>query len=300
MIPDLLGKGEKTLYIGYLARRRRKIFLERIMRTSNCLMLFLNSFCFMAILGCGNNSSTANPQPVGADIIQSYNLHIEGHAVTTSLDLPQQFTDGDWGLKQDLCQEAGFDLVPYAGQTVSSIRYSLMEKYYSANVFVLPGEPLYLWVIAKDRRSVCGYLSVREGSALIPGVFAVNDPNLWKPPAPPASADPWFGSAGNVLISGRGTDTNSNVNFIWVGFNSPDNWQGFLSLHGSIPNSGWIGGRVVVDAKNPLGFYFDPDTTFSAEITAEEMQTALFDIGQNPGQYAGRDWVVLPIAEAVR
>ena len=53
---------------------------------------------------------------------------------------------------------------------------------------------------------------------------------------------------------------------------------------------GWIGGRVVVDAENPLGFYFDPNTTVAAEITAEGEQTSLGAIKQNPTYFAGFSW----------
>lgn len=118
------------------------------------------------------------PQMVGADIIQKYNFHIESGPMTVTATLPQQFTDANWGLKEGLCQQAGYDLTPYAGQNVSLIHFNLTEKYYHPAIPGTTGEPLYLWVVAKDQTSVCGYLSVRESSGLTPGVFAVNDTNI--------------------------------------------------------------------------------------------------------------------------
>ncbi len=122
------------------------------------------------------------------------------------------------------------------------------------------------------------------------------------PPVPTLS-DPWFGTAGNVLISDRNNDKDSTLDFLWIGFNSSSNWQKFLALHSQYPNgSYWIGGRVVVDAKNPLGFYFHPDTTASAEITAEGLQTGLDAIKENPAYFAdfGCCWYVWAYVEGVR
>jgi hypothetical protein len=142
------------------------------------LILLIGFFISISIFGCGSTSSAPTSQPVGADVVQKYSFHVEGQPTTTSITLPQQLTDANWGLKEGLCQQAGYDLTPYAGQNVTLIQFNLTEKYYHPAIPGTTGEPLYLWVVAKDQTSVCGYLSVREGSGLIPGVFAVNDPNI--------------------------------------------------------------------------------------------------------------------------
>ncbi len=116
------------------------------------------------------------------------------------------------------------------------------------------------------------------------------------PPAPTPS-DPWFGTAGNVLISDRGLDSDGILDQIWIGFNSASNWQDFLALHQQHPNGGWIGGVVVVEPRNPLGFYFDPNTVKAAEITAEMIQTSLDAIKKNPAHFANARWVVVPVTE---
>jgi len=123
-------------------------------------------------MGCG---STSPPPPsvaptVGKDIAQKYNFNVVSEAIISNITLPQQMTGPDWGLKEGLCEQAGYSLVPFAGQNVSIAHYSITNKWNS--------ESLYLWVVAKDQASICGYLSVREGSGLIPGVFAVNDSNI--------------------------------------------------------------------------------------------------------------------------
>jgi|SRR2546422_3151909 len=119
------------------------------------------------------------------------------------------------------------------------------------------------------------------------------------PPAP-APSDPWNGTVGNVLISDRGADQDGIIDYLWIGFNSSQNWQDFLTLRQQ-GHLGWIGGQVVVDAKNPLGFYFDPNTTVGAEITAEGLQTALDFIKKNPAQFAnGQYWYVPPSIEKIQ
>jgi hypothetical protein len=128
-------------------------------------------------------------------------------------------------------------------------------------------------------------------------------PNI-PPGAPPVPtpSDPWYGTAGNVLISDRGSDSDGILDFLWIGFNSPTKWQAFLVLHQQSPNAGWICGRVVVDPKNPPGFYFDPETTGAAEATVEAIQTTLDFIKANPSSFAesGYGWCVTPITESIR
>jgi len=143
------------------------------------LILLIGFLISISIFGCGSTSSVpTSSQSVGADVVQKYSFHVEGQTTTTSITLPQQLTDANWGLKEGLCQQAGYDLTPYAGQSVSLIQFNLTEKYYHPSIPGTTGEPLYLWVVAKDQTSVCGYLSVRDGSGFIPGVFSVNDPNI--------------------------------------------------------------------------------------------------------------------------
>ncbi len=141
-------------------------------------IFLVGCFVTISIVGYGRSSSDFSSRLVGRDIIQAYNFHIQGQPTTTTLNLPKQFTDANWGLKELLCQRAGYDLTPYAGQTVSLVQYRVTENYYfSAKPKPwAAGESLYLWIVAKDGVSVCGFLSAREGSSLIPRVFAVNDP----------------------------------------------------------------------------------------------------------------------------
>lgn len=138
-------------------------------RFRQLLAVFTLSSCF----GCGSSGTASSPQPVGADVIQEYSFQVQGEPTTTSITLPQQVSGTEWEKKQDLCQQAGYDLAPYAGHDLTLTRYSLTESYDPGIVVYadlnglvqetdLPNLSLYLWVIAKDEATVCGYVSIAE------------------------------------------------------------------------------------------------------------------------------------------
>ena len=64
-----------------------------------------------------------------------------------------------------------------------------------------------------------------------------------------------------------------------------------LAAENSVP---WIGGRVVADSAQPLGFYFDPATTMSGVDIAETLQTSLAALKRDPvgAAAAGHIWYV--------
>jgi len=134
------------------------------------ILLITFPFCF----SCGDDDDTSQeyieytqPECV-SDIIYNYDLHLEGdgNPETQETTLPEQLTDADWGLKATVCEQAGYDLNAYAGESVFLTKYSITET--------CNGEPLYLWVITKDNECICPYKTVREGSGLAPGVYAVD------------------------------------------------------------------------------------------------------------------------------
>ena len=119
-------------------------------------------------IGCGSKSS--DPQPTSSITIQQYTLHYTGEPISSTITLPQQLNDANWGLKETTCEQVGYTLLPYAGENITSIKYSIIETYGS--------EPLYLWVLEQNQTTICAYLTVRESSTLTPGIFALNNPNI--------------------------------------------------------------------------------------------------------------------------
>lgn len=121
-------------------------------------------FIVCVLFGCGSDSnSPSTNEQVSLSIIQKYDFQTEGAAQAQDLALPQEFKDPNWGLKEGACRQAGYDLTSYAGQTVSSMRYSLLEK--------CNGESLKLWVLIKENKCICAYITGES----VPGIFAVND-----------------------------------------------------------------------------------------------------------------------------
>lgn len=128
-------------------------------------ILFLACF----ILGCGEdtNAPRTNAQ-VAQEIIQKYDFQTVGNPTTEDFALPQELTDANWGLKEMVCEEAGYNLTPYAGQSVSIMQYPIVEK--------CEGVPLSLWILIKDGTCICAYTTTQVGShGPIPGVWSVNN-----------------------------------------------------------------------------------------------------------------------------
>ena len=97
-------------------------------------------------------------------------------------------------------------------------------------------------------------------------------------PPVPTSADPWFGTAGNVLVSDSTSDNDGKIDFLWIGFNSTSEWQKFLAN----PNGLEIGGTVVSPSTNGLNFYFDPSTTTTTELGVPEIFATIDGLKADP------------------
>jgi hypothetical protein len=157
--------------------------------------LIIGLFFIAQILGCGG-STVAPFQSVGADVIQKNALSVISQLSTTSITVPQQFAD-DWSVKENLCQQIGYDLIPYAGQQLSLTQFDISEKYYidvttqqhDANgvTTTTVGLPLYLWVISKDNATIGAYVTLTDDPVSLQYIhlgvvnstmFAVNDANI--------------------------------------------------------------------------------------------------------------------------
>lgn len=121
------------------------------------------------------------------------------------------------------------------------------------------------------------------------------------PPAP-TSADPWFGTAGNVLISDRTSDLDGKIDYLWIGFNSRTAWQNFLSEQKQFPQGGFLIGGVPAVTGNDIGFYFDPNTTTTAEAAIPEIMTTLDTLKAQPTatNNFSANWLIPGTIEEVR
>lgn len=101
----------------------------------------------------------------------------------------------------------------------------------------------------------------------------------------PRPGDAAYGAFGHVLGSDRGQSNDAQLDQLWIGFGRRESWEAYLSVRDRLAPEGvrpWICGRVVADANEPLGFYFDPMTTTAAEVTAETFQISLDGLKSSP------------------
>lgn len=100
--------------------------------------------------------------------LEKLNIIIAGQPEQIKLKLPSILSDANWGLKKIVCEEGGYNLSAYAGQTVLLTQYLTNEVYGNT-------EPLNVWVISSGGQVVCVYKTVTENSTMEPGVFSVKE-----------------------------------------------------------------------------------------------------------------------------
>jgi hypothetical protein len=98
---------------------------------------------------------------------ERFGVHAVARLSDVQVTLPPKLDDPDWGLKQSVIFEGGYDFRPYAGREVTLQKYLLREHYGAS--------PLYLWLVVKDNRVVGAYATVTEASGVVPGVFSVSE-----------------------------------------------------------------------------------------------------------------------------
>ena len=87
----------------------------------------------------------------------------EVHEETLPEDLG---AEPQWGVVEGACEEGGYDLEPFAGQTVTLTGVEIAGSCQDA--------PIRAWVISQGEVIACAYLSIREGGTMTPGVWPVD------------------------------------------------------------------------------------------------------------------------------
>lgn len=121
--------------------------------------------------------NTDNPKTESQDeiLLELKKLNITGVEKTKEIELrlPEILSDDNWGVKELICKDGGYNLSDYAGKNVLLTRYSTNEIYDKT-------EPLDVWIIKDKDKIVCVYKTVKEGSNMAPGVFSVKENPLIK------------------------------------------------------------------------------------------------------------------------
>lgn len=121
------------------------------------------------LLGCA-------PQPkdseiTGAEAIAAqYGLHFAGEPSVSAAQLPQDLTKPPWGVLVSEAEDAGYDLGPYAGSTLTLSSYPLEETQ--------DGLALTLHVFDDHGEVVGAYVSLTADNPVyqpIPGVLSLDE-----------------------------------------------------------------------------------------------------------------------------
>lgn len=123
----------------------------------------ISIFLVFLILGCVQQSDE------NVKILNNLGMHAVGSGNKIDVILAENLSEtAEWGIIEDICNEGGYNLTKYAGQTIELDSYSISEMY--DNV------PLNAHIISSiNGEIICVYKSMRGENTYAPGVFPVNN-----------------------------------------------------------------------------------------------------------------------------
>ncbi len=130
------------------------------------IILFV--FCFF-LIGC----QTVDDSHIRSEL-ENKGISVKGHPEIYHEILPTNFSDLPWALIHSTCEQGGYDLMPYAGQSVTSYSYQSNDVYgLGKSKAVLTVE-----VMTQLNNIICVHYGQdweKTRYPLIPGILAVND-----------------------------------------------------------------------------------------------------------------------------
>jgi len=112
--------------------------------------------------------TTARVDAIVAEL-QKLNIVVTGPAKQIEIQVPNELSGPNWGLKKIICEEGGYNLSSCAGKKVLFTYFPINERW---NLI----EPLNVLVVSDGDKIICVYKAVREDSSVAPGVFSVKNP----------------------------------------------------------------------------------------------------------------------------
>ena len=140
------------------------------------IQLIFYSIVF-TVVGCadsdqGNrrqNNNNVVVDEVVIDELERLSVLTTGDAEVQEISLPGELSDANWAIKAMVCEDGGYDLLPFAGQT---LKFTAIDIEGSCE-----DERIKIWVVTEPSYIVCAYLTVQENSDLAPGVWSIADEN---------------------------------------------------------------------------------------------------------------------------
>jgi hypothetical protein len=117
---------------------------------------------------------------VASKTMAAFGLTTWGSAQTSNATLPAVLaTDANWGLKADVCRQAGYDITVLAGKTVCLAAQDINQT--------CQGNPATVWVMMSNGAVACVYKAVRQGYGSTPGVYGATDAHCTPPVIAPGA-----------------------------------------------------------------------------------------------------------------
>jgi len=101
--------------------------------------------------------------------LKRLNIEVTGKAKQTEIQLPNELSGPNFGLKKTICEKGGYDLTTCAGKKALFTSFPIKEKWDSKKPLIWGftyKEPLNVWVVTCEEKIVCVYKAVRKGSGL--------------------------------------------------------------------------------------------------------------------------------------
>jgi len=89
-------------------------------------------------------------------------------ATTSTVTLPAMLTDAQWSVKNEVCNEGGYDLSPLADSTVCLVSQETTR--------LCQANPARVYVMMAEGAVACVYIALCPGSRIAPGVYSTVDP----------------------------------------------------------------------------------------------------------------------------
>lgn len=149
-------------------------FLPKFLLPVICLLIFVAIVCLL-IKNKDQSMSVNNliykadtlPEKSSSTFSELVRLHItvdENSIRQEEITLPLKLSDANWGLKQQVCKKAGYDLTAFAGQKLLFTSYSIIDS--SAET-----DKKIAWVASKGEKIACVYKTAANTN-ILPGVYS--------------------------------------------------------------------------------------------------------------------------------
>ncbi len=114
-------------------------------------------------------NNLVNVDKIVIDELNHLSISTASNAIVQEITLPVEFNDANWGLKAIMCKDGGYDLTPFAGQVVNLTSVNIDGT--------CSGEEITIWIVSTSEQIAGAYISVREDSHLVPGIWPANADN---------------------------------------------------------------------------------------------------------------------------